>query len=94
MSQGSCLGSIQEKKNQGAIIRKRAIEALGESEQAPKKKTVGPKNTKDQYVQYLQDKLELDRQQFELERREREARLERDRELMALVVSLTKKNSE
>ena len=46
------------------------------------------------YVKYLQSKLDFERERFELERREMEARLERDKEMLKMMMAIAKRRNE
>ncbi|XP_038046912.1 uncharacterized protein LOC119732895 [Patiria miniata] len=89
-----------EKERQGVIIREVAMKSLSATKTRnddvtdpeltpPQRKR---RNTaSDSYVKYLEDKLEFEREKFELEKKEREARLEKDNEMMKLMMTLIKK---
>ncbi|XP_013420049.1 uncharacterized protein LOC106180577 [Lingula anatina] len=45
------------------------------------------------YVSYLKDRLAFEKERFELEKKEREAQIEKDKHMMEMVMSLVKKKN-
>ncbi|XP_064619491.1 DNA ligase 1-like [Lineus longissimus] len=99
--------TVDIKESQGKDIRKAAMETLipakrknddDDDEQQDEDDAINPPpvkkrraDTSADYVKYLRDKLELDKERFDIEHREREAMLEKDKKMFDMMMGLLPK---